>query len=177
MPQEDEVTAYYAIRQQLAQISEGLHKFLVTPKYIVPFLQAGRMVHVKNKGDDFGWGIVVDYKKEESASPVPNRDKDKKDQSDAIYIVSALIYVSKSSTESRVVSALKPAKAGEDGEMRVVPCYLNLITEISSVRLYFNEDLRPLDNRMEVYKRIQVCIFVIFQINIFICQNNLRDSF
>lgn len=66
------------------------------------------------------------------------------------------MYISKASTESKVVSALKPCGPNEDGEMRVVPCFLNLITKISSVRLYFNEDLRPLDNRMEVYKRIQV---------------------
>lgn len=71
------------------------------------------------------------------------------------------MYISKASTESKVVSALKPCGPKEEGEMRVVPCFLNLITKISSVRLYFNEDLRPLDNRMEVYKRIQVQVVVL----------------
>jgi ATP-dependent RNA helicase DOB1 len=71
------------------------------------------------------------------------------------------MYISKASTESKVVSALKPCGPKEEGEMRVVPCFLNLITKISSVRLYFNEDLRPLDNRMEVYKRIQVRVVVL----------------
>ena len=46
VPQEEEVTSYYTIRQQLANLNEGLHKYLVKPQYIVPFLQAGRMVHV-----------------------------------------------------------------------------------------------------------------------------------
>ena len=40
--------------------------------------------------------------------------------------------------------------------MRVVPCFLNLIDEISSVRIYFNDDLRSYDNRMEVHERIKV---------------------
>lgn len=62
----------------------------------------------------------------------------------------------------KVVSALKPCGPKEEGEMRVVPCYLNLIKQISSVRLYFNDDLRPLDNRMEVYKRVQVKLLTVF---------------
>lgn len=152
VPQEENVSSYYTIRQQLANLNDGLHKYIVKPQYIVPFLQAGRMVHIKNKGDDFGWGIIVDYKKE---NLVGKSDDSTTKDLDASYVVSVLMYISKASTESKVVSALKPCGPKEDGEMRVVPCFLNLITKISSVRLYFNEDLRPLDNRMEVYKRIQ----------------------
>ena len=110
-----------------------------------------------------------------------NDSNDKKAaELDPTYAVSVLIYISKASAENKVtklkekkkldfiiliiiyiiylqvVSALKPCGPQQEGEMRVVPCYLNLITRISSVRLYFKDDLRPLDNRMEVYKRIQV---------------------
>ena len=46
VPQEEEVSSYYTIRQQLANLNDSIHGFLVKPKYIVPFLQAGRMVHV-----------------------------------------------------------------------------------------------------------------------------------
>lgn len=48
VPQEEDVSSYYTIRQQLANLNEGLHKYLVKPQYIVPFLQAGRMVHVSH---------------------------------------------------------------------------------------------------------------------------------
>merc|ERR1712071_297782 len=74
---------------------------------------------------------------------------------DSSIIVSVLMYISRASAESKVVSALRPCGPNEEGEMRVVPCFLNLIDEISSVRTYFNEDLRSYDNRMEVYQRIQ----------------------
>ncbi len=123
-------------------------------------------VQIKNKGDDFGWGIIVDYKKEQ----LVGKGDDKKKDLDATYVVSVLMYISKASTESKVVSALKPCGPNEDGEMRVVPCFLNLITKISSVRLYFNEDLRPLDNRMEVYKRIQVLCVTLSSSNVFRCR-------
>jgi len=74
---------------------------------------------------------------------------------DGTVIVSVLIYISRSSAESKVVSALRPCGPKEEGEMRVVPCFLNLIDEISSVRIYFNDDLRSYDNRMEVHERIK----------------------
>ena len=32
--------------------------------YTVPFLKAGRTVNIKKNSDDFGWGIIVNYKKE-----------------------------------------------------------------------------------------------------------------
>ena len=41
--------------------------------------------------------------------------------------------------------------------LQVVPVLLHLITAISAIRLYFPQDLRPLDNRMSVLKSIQVC--------------------
>jgi len=153
VPQEEDVASYYAIRQQLANLRVGLHGFITKPNYIVPYLQAGRLVHIKNKGDDFGWGMVVDYKKEQMTKKDSNEKKTT--ELDSSIIVSVLMYISRASAESKVVSALRPCGPNEEGEMRVVPCFLNLIDEISSVRTYFNEDLRSYDNRMEVYQRIQ----------------------
>lgn len=51
VPQEANVSSYYTIRQQLSNLNDGLHKYLVKPQYIVPFLQAGRMVHVRKYFD------------------------------------------------------------------------------------------------------------------------------
>lgn len=48
VPREIDVSTYYGIRQQLALLNEGIHRYIVKPQYIVPFLQAGRLVHVCN---------------------------------------------------------------------------------------------------------------------------------
>ena len=53
IPNEDSVTAYYKIRQQLKKLSADILKFVHQPRYVVPFLQPGRLVHVKNGDDDF----------------------------------------------------------------------------------------------------------------------------
>ena len=34
-----------------------LFNFVTTPKYILPFLNPGRLIKVINKDDDFGWVI------------------------------------------------------------------------------------------------------------------------
>lgn len=59
---EDEVAAYYKVDQQLNKCRSELRDFIFKPQYVVPFLQAGRMIRVRNKEDDFGWGIVINYK-------------------------------------------------------------------------------------------------------------------
>jgi hypothetical protein len=36
---------------------------LVKPQYLVPFLQPGRLVRVKQADKDFGFGVVINFKK------------------------------------------------------------------------------------------------------------------
>ena len=43
---EDQISSYYKIRQQLKSLSGELHSYITKPQYILPFLQPGRMVKV-----------------------------------------------------------------------------------------------------------------------------------
>ena len=47
IPSEDSVMNYYKIRQQLKKLSDELLHFIHQPKYLLPFLQPGRLVHVR----------------------------------------------------------------------------------------------------------------------------------
>lgn len=73
------------------------------------------------------------------------------DQEEVQVIVEALIYVAPGATEAE---SIKPPPKGVKGEMQVVPIRLDLVEQISSVRLLYPSDLRPLDNRMSVLKSI-----------------------
>jgi len=44
---------------------------------------------------------------------------------------------------------------GENGEMKVIPVALGVISKISQIRLYLSNDLRPQENRMAVLKSIE----------------------
>ncbi|KAF3821681.1 hypothetical protein GH733_009723 [Mirounga leonina] len=63
IPNEESVIIYYKIRQQLAKLGKEIEEYIHKPKYCLPFLQPGRLVKVKNEGDDFGWGVVVNFSK------------------------------------------------------------------------------------------------------------------
>jgi len=47
VPREKEIASYYRLRQQLSKLGKEFKDFITKPKYIVPFLQPGRMVHVR----------------------------------------------------------------------------------------------------------------------------------
>ena len=60
---EDLVTQYYDYRQQLDQMSADFREVIHHPSYSLPFLQLGRLVKVKHKDLDFGWGVVINCQK------------------------------------------------------------------------------------------------------------------
>ncbi len=60
---EENVTAYYRIRQQLDKLGRELQLYIVRPAFCVPFLQSGRLVRVEIEKADFGWGCIVNYHK------------------------------------------------------------------------------------------------------------------
>ena len=63
VPDEELVAQYYEYRQQLDQMSADFREVVHHPNYSLPFLQVGRLVKVKHKDLDFGWGAVINYQK------------------------------------------------------------------------------------------------------------------
>ncbi|KAI0209509.1 Exosome RNA helicase MTR4 [Lamellibrachia satsuma] len=103
---------------------------------------------VVNAEYDFGWGIVVNFQKKANQSKTPVA-------AEPIYVVDVLLYLAKETAHSSRTGDVRPYTPGGKGEMQVVPVLLYLITAVSAIRLYFPQDLRPLDNRMSVLKSIQ----------------------
>ncbi|KAF3701915.1 Superkiller viralicidic activity 2-like 2 [Channa argus] len=147
IPNEESVVTYFKIRQQLAKLGKEIQEFIHKPKYCLPFLQPGRLVKVKNEDSDFGWGVVVNFSKKTNVKTST--------ESEPLYVVEALLHCTKESVKDAATEAAKPAAAGENGEMQVVPVMLHLLTAISSVRLLIPRDLRPYDNRQLMLKSIQ----------------------
>ena len=55
--QENEIEGYYGLKQELASIQRNIKKVLYHPSYILPFVQPGRLVYVREGEKDFGWGM------------------------------------------------------------------------------------------------------------------------
>lgn len=148
---ESDVMSYYRLREQLSNLAEDLHAWLVKPQYLVPFLQPGRLVRVKQGEKDFGHGAVVNFKKKAV------QERDNPMEYGGSYVVDVLVYVTHESSKAKSPLALEPAdfKNQAAGVMEIVPIDPELIQQISSVRIFIPNDLRSSDNRMAVYKSIQ----------------------
>ena len=68
---EDSVTSYYKIRQQLKKLTQEMLQFIHQPKYVLPFLQPGRLVAVKSGEEDFGWGTIINFQKKRNQKVRP----------------------------------------------------------------------------------------------------------
>ncbi|GFH49503.1 hypothetical protein CTEN210_05979 [Chaetoceros tenuissimus] len=65
----DRVDEYYQLNQQLLITENKMLKISRKPQYIVPFIQnAGRMLECVIDGENYGWGVLVSYKKKTGGS-------------------------------------------------------------------------------------------------------------
>lgn len=143
--EEHSIASYHHIRDQLNTLEKQFRFWITKPEYLVPFLQPGRLIKVKNDTDEFDWGIVVNFKKQANKTRNPLK-------SETDVIVDILLHVT---DESAKGDEPKPCKPGQKGNMEVVPVIHKLICQISSLRVYYPNDLRPADNRRSVLRTIE----------------------
>ncbi|PWN53889.1 antiviral helicase, partial [Violaceomyces palustris] len=159
VPQEEQVSEYYGIRKQLEELNKDVQAVISHPSYSLPFLQPGRLVHIRHEELDFGWGSVVSYEKR---LPPKGRAMDPNAPPQTQYIVDCLLNCApgsvvpkegKSSTASNV-GGLQPCPPGKKGEMLVVPVLLSTVESISGIRIFLPKDLRPSEPRETVRKNL-----------------------
>ncbi len=172
VPEESTMEQYYELKNQLSMLNSDLQAVICHPNYSLPFLQPGRLVHVKHGDLDFGWGAVVTYQKRLAAKGKPAVAPDAPAAQG--YIVDVLLYCAKEDVSegsnkgkaSAITGApatgfkaksevvMRPATA-DAGEMVVVPVLLSTIQELSGIRMMLPQDLRPLDARNQVHKNLK----------------------
>ncbi|KAH8273544.1 hypothetical protein KR018_000071 [Drosophila ironensis] len=142
---EHNIASYHHIRSQLDHYGKQFRQWITKPQYLLPFLQPGRLVKVSAGSQEYDWGIVLNFKKQDQSRKNPLK-------SEVTVTIDVLLHVSEASAKS---GDSEPCKPNERGSMEVVPVSNNLITQISSIRVYFPNDLRSADNRRSVLKTIQ----------------------
>ncbi|KAH8405172.1 hypothetical protein KR222_007061 [Zaprionus bogoriensis] len=142
---EHNIASYHHIREQLELNGKKFREWLTKPQYLVPFLQPGRLVKVSAGKQEYDWGIVLNFKKQEQSRKNPLK-------SEPGVIVDVLLHVSEEAAKS---GDTEPCPPNARGCMEVVPVANTLFTQISSIRVYFPNDLRTADNRRAVLKTIQ----------------------
>ncbi|KNG47958.1 atp-dependent rna helicase dob1 [Stemphylium lycopersici] len=143
---------YYNLRQQLDTHTKDMRDVIMHPNYCLQFLQGGRLVKIKFKDHDFGWGAVVAF--------APRRaNKGEVLQPQESYIVDVLLLVGSDTKFAPTVNdglppGVRPPAPGDKGKMEVVPVVLNCIESIGHLRVFLPNDLKSTEQRNNVRKAL-----------------------
>ncbi|EME44493.1 hypothetical protein DOTSEDRAFT_53576 [Dothistroma septosporum NZE10] len=156
---EPEIKEYYDLRQNLTNYADEMKAVITHPQYLTKFLQQGRLVKVKYKNHDFGWGAVVNF-----MSVRPGKGQKQEDiPSSAAVVVDVLMSVAADVTPPPPGSKLsddlppgvRPPGPGEKGKMEVVPVMNGTIDSVGHLRVFLPNDLRTQEQRNTVRKALE----------------------
>ncbi|KAL1797332.1 hypothetical protein ACET3X_003938 [Alternaria dauci] len=149
---EPAIKDYYNLRQQLDTHTKDMRDVIMQPNYCLQFLQGGRLVRIKFKDYDFGWGAVVAYtaRKANKGEVLPPQES---------YIVDVLLPVSSDTNFVPAVNdglppGVRPPVGGDKGKMEVVPVVLNCIESIGHLRVFLPNELKSTEQRNNVRKAL-----------------------
>lgn len=153
----DEATIreYYDLRQQLDIYTKDMRNVITHPNYCLQFMQSGRLVRVKYKDYDFGWGAVVNFIMRKNAKGLPQGEYPPQQS----YIVDVLLVVA---TDTSIAPnaftdlprGLRPPSADDKGRVEVVPVLLSCIDSIGHVRIFLPNELRSNEAKNTVRKSL-----------------------
>jgi len=149
---EEMVSEYYQLREQWSKHKEAIREIINRPIHVLPYLQPGRLVKVREGDVNWGWGVVVNFQKKLEKGHASNTT----DNISAKYIVDVLLNCAQESDVG--VTKPKPCPSGESGVVQVIPVALPLLNGLSTIRVYIPKDLRPLESRQSVGRSIREVI-------------------
>ncbi|KAK2763974.1 ATP-dependent RNA helicase mtr4 [Arachnomyces sp. PD_36] len=151
IPDEGTIREYYDLRQQIATYTEDMRSVISRPEYCIPFLNPGRLIHIKHQSFDFGWGVVVGYHKRKP----PNQAAEEYTPHEG-HILDVLLRIAegpalgKKNNTQDLPPGVRPVQHGEKSRMEVIPVTFNCIQEISHIRVLVPGDLKPVEARNKV---------------------------
>lgn len=146
---EKRVKDYFNIKSQINVLSAEFTEFIRRPEYIVPFLQAGRLLKlVSDKGADIGWSAVINFQKKKNTKPSKAIDEDL-----FTYSIDVLINLDKKAFNDR--NQLQKPRNENDGEIKVISIRLSNVMQISTIRIHVPKDLKTFDSKQSVKKSMR----------------------
>jgi ATP-dependent RNA helicase DOB1 len=151
---EGTIREYYELRTQLDKFADDIQAVISHPDYSLAFMSPGRLVHIKHKDKDFGWGVVVNYKQRK-----PPKNSTEEIPRDKRYVVDVLLNIAEgpsvaTKTFEELPSGVRPVKEGDNSRMEVVPVLTECIRAISHVRMKLPKDLNPKEAKNGVKKSL-----------------------
>jgi len=140
------IADYFHVKVQVMEQKAAAQKIIISPKWGTPFLTTGRLVHVIDKGEDWGWGILAQGTKRKF---IERQD----DETEVEWVVDVFLACAPGSHETGA-----PCPAEEDGEAegQVITMAFNAINSISKIRANLpSADLRNADARKQLLNTLE----------------------
>ncbi|KAI0563582.1 superkiller viralicidic activity 2-like 2 [Gracilaria domingensis] len=157
--EEHEVRSYFKMRDVSEKLRKEVRDAIHKPSYVLPFLQAGRVVRMREAKSnmDFGWGAIVDCIRH--ATGVAKKPEEER------YKLQVLVRCLAGSNKG---GRARPYRIGpnagstrkQDGQKpekeEWIVCGFSLkdIDGLSAIRVVKPEDLRPIENRATVGRSV-----------------------
>lgn len=156
---EAEIKEYYDLRQNLDGYAREMKAVIAHEQYLLKFLQSGRLVKVKYKDYDFGWGAVVNFSKVRPAKgqKVEDLPPGQTVVVDVLMLVAADVTTppTGSKLNDDLPPGVRPPAPGERGKMEVVPVMNGTIDSVGHLRVFLPADLRTQEQRNTVRKALE----------------------
>lgn len=178
--QEEQVGEYYQLNQQLLLTERKMLKIARKPEYVVPFLHnPGRMLNCSIDGENYGWGVLVSYKKKTGTGSGGSAGKLATSSSIPEHTIDVLLPCVDRHFDDNAIDKdakaedlsnngllwrgtsrhCRPVKEGLDEEdvisNRVFTISLENIDELSAVRLFIPNDIHPDSARTNLAKAVK----------------------
>ncbi|CAK7219412.1 ATP-dependent RNA helicase mtr4 [Sporothrix curviconia] len=132
IPDENTVKEYYKLRQLIEEYRKDMVVVMQHPNYCLPFLQPGRLVHIKTPGtgEDFGWGAVLSF----SQRRAPKRGEEDVSPQES-YCVDVALFISDSKSSQSIAPGF-PTGEVAPGAVPWVDKNIPVLSEDSSSDAY-----------------------------------------
>ena len=140
---EEEFEEFKDIQASKNAYKKIMNSCIQQPDKLLKFLGSGRLVYVIDpKGNDWGWGVVTGFNKRR-----PDRKgvKNIGDSVSAVFTADVILHVRYEE---------KPYPLSDfyaDGDMAMIPMYLECIDKISSIRIHLPNDAKSKEGLKQVY--------------------------
>ena len=180
---EEDVAAvgeYVGMDRQLLLTQRKMMKIQRRPEHILPFVQSsGRLVDITIDGENYGWGIIVRYKRKAGTGTAGSAGKTALSTEGPVHNIDILLAcvdrhfddISPSATARReedlanlgllwrgTASHCRPASSDDKPNiisMREFTVGLDMIDRISAVRLFVPQDTKPQEARKNIMKSLK----------------------
>eukprot|EP00249_Psilotum_nudum_P015142 c25185_g1_i1 orf=109-2382(+) len=163
--EEEQIKEYCSLLEQYRKLRSEIRQIVFAPRYSLPFLQPGRLVRilvslnseesgpaVLSKDEPTTWGIIINFEKVHGSSKELS-EVTEEEPVETRYMVDVLANCVPIKEESRK-KTVRPLSLEEAGEPLVASVSLSVVDNLSAIRVHIPKDLRPIEARELVLKRL-----------------------